>query len=225
MRGAVLFDLDGTLVDTAVELIACVDEMLGAEGRPAVPPEALRSVVSHGAAALVQQAWSPGAGTARARRLEEDLVARYRGRLGTLARPFPGIERALAALEEAGIPWGVLTNKPAWLTHPLLRALELDRRAHLVLCGDELPHAKPDPAGMHAAAAELRVPPGRCIMIGDARRDVDAAKRSGNPALVALFGYLHAGDRVTDWGADGLVSTPDDIVPWVHRLLPDVARG
>lgn len=217
--GAVLLDLDGTLLDTAVELLDCVEAQCQAHGTPIPPRPALRAVVSHGAGALVNRAWSVEAGTREANRLERELLDRYERCIGSHAPTFPGMDETLAVLEAHHIPWGVFTNKPAFLTHPLLRRTGWDQRAAVVLCGDELPFAKPHPAGLFEASRALSVPIERIIMVGDAVRDIEAATRAGAPALAALFGYLHAGDHAAEWGAHGLISRPEDLLPWVERLL------
>ncbi len=218
---AVLFDLDGTLVDTAPDLIHCLGEVLAAEGWPPAPPEAVRATVSHGAAVMVQQAFSLAPDDARTARLAQAVVERYRHSLTVRSRPFPGVAEVLSALQGAGVPWGVVTNKPAALARPLLEALDLHAAA--VVCGDDLPRAKPYPDPIFAAAEELGVAPADCLTIGDARRDIEAATRAGAGALAALFGYLHAGDDPATWGAHGLIRTPEEILAWL--AAPPAAAG
>ncbi len=219
----VLFDLDGTLVDTAPDLLACVDEMLADRGRVSMPTGALQSTVSHGARVLACHAFSLPLEAPAARELEAELVARYRQRIAAQSRPFPGMERVLDALEEAGIPWGIVTNKPTALTEPLLEALELHHRASVVVSGDTLEHAKPHPLPVRHAARALNRAPEACWSIGDARRDIDAALAAGTRGLVALFGYLHAGDRPHRWGAHGLIREPEEILHWL-QLQPAPSR-
>ncbi|MBK1734527.1 phosphoglycolate phosphatase [Halorhodospira abdelmalekii] len=215
---AVIFDLDGTLVDTAPDLIACLSELLADEGRCTPPYAALRSTVSHGARVMVQQAFSLERDDRRSARLEEELVRRYRARIAERSRLFPGMEAVLATLEANAIPWGVVTNKPSALTTPLLEQLALDQRAAVIVSGDTLARAKPDPLPIRHAAATMGCPPQACLAVGDARRDIEAAVGAGAFALAALFGYLHAGDHPWRWGAHGLIASPLDTLDWLERL-------
>jgi phosphoglycolate phosphatase len=121
----------------------------------------------------------------------------------------------LDELDSHGIPWGVVTNKPRWLTQPLLEALELHGRAGCVIAGDDMPRSKPHPAGIRLACQRLGIPPAETVMVGDHARDIEAGHRAGTLTLVALFGYITAGDRVTHWGADGLISEVGGIRPWL----------
>ncbi len=212
---AVLFDLDGTLIDTAPDLIHSLAEVLAAEGRPPAPPGAVRATVSHGAAVMVQQAFSLAPDDPHTQRLARAVVDRYRRCLTERSRPFPGTLEVLAALEAEGVPWGVVTNKPGRLARPLLEALNL--RPGTVVCGDDLPRPKPYPDPVLAAAAQLGVAPSDCLAVGDARRDVESAVRAGAAALVALFGYLDAGDEPTAWGAHGMIRAPEEILHWLAR--------
>ncbi|MFP4129625.1 MAG: phosphoglycolate phosphatase [Halorhodospira sp.] len=212
----VLFDLDGTLVDTAPDLIACVQELLAEADRPAVAPEALQAAVSHGARVMVSHAFSVPPSEPRAEALEAELVRRYRARLAERSRLFPGMPGVLDTLDAHGVPWGIVTNKPTHLTEPLLERLGLSGRAEAVVCGDTLAHAKPHPHPIRHAAARLGCPPQACWGLGDARRDIDAALAAGARSLVALFGYLHAGDRPARWGAHGLIRQPGELLGWLE---------
>lgn len=212
---ALIFDLDGTLVDTAPDLISCVDELLGENNRSPIAPQLLRSSVSHGAHAMICQAFSLSPDDPFSWTLEAELVRRYRQRIAEHSRLFPGMEKVLATAEAAAIPWGVVTNKPGALTNLLLERLGLTGRAGAVVSGDTLERAKPDPLPMHFAAQTLGHPIGNCLAIGDARRDTEAALGAGAKSLVALFGYLSAGDRPTHWGAHALISQPEEILHWL----------
>lgn len=213
----VLFDLDGTLVDTAPDLVACVQELLREAGRPEAPRAALQSTVSHGARIMVSHAFSVPPSDPHAVSLEQELVRRYQARIADESRLFPGMPELLDTLEARGIPWGIVTNKPTHLTEPLLERLALHARAGAVVCGDTLSRAKPYPDPIRHAAASLGCAPEACWSLGDARRDIDAAVAAGARGLVALFGYLHAGDRPAQWGAHGLIRQPAELLGWLDQ--------
>ncbi|MFP4184087.1 MAG: HAD-IA family hydrolase [Halorhodospira sp.] len=227
MSVGVLFDLDGTLVDTAPDLIACTQQLQRETGRSPTAAEALQATVSHGARVMVSHAFSLPPSDPRAAELEVELVARYRACIAEHSRLFPGMEQVLEALERRRIPWGVVTNKPGHLTEPLLERLGLASRTGTVVCGDTLAYPKPHPLPIRHAATELGCPPQACWSLGDARRDLDAALAAGARGLVALFGYLHAGDRPTRWGAHGLLRRPEELLPWLDlsASLPKATSG
>jgi len=217
MIRAVFFDLDGTLLDTAPDMGGALNTLLAEEGRPPLPPERIRPAVSHGATALVRLAFGLGPEHGeRFERLRQRFLALYRRRLARETRPFPGMEAALRALEEAGVYWGVVTNKPARFTEPLLEALGLAQRAACIVSGDTAPARKPDPRPLLHACGVTGVLPEECVYVGDARRDVEAAHAAGMPALVALFGYLDGADDPAAWGAEALVDSPAALVDWVR---------
>jgi 2-phosphoglycolate phosphatase len=186
---AVLFDLDGTLLDTAPDMAGALNELRHEERIGALPFDLVRPLVSHGATALVRLAF-PGADTAAFAKLRTRFLAIYRGRLARETRPFEGVLDSLARLDANGIPWGIVTNKPGWLTEPLLKKLAPLDGARVIVSGDTLAERKPHPAPLLYAAAKLGVAPARCIYIGDAERDVLAAQAAGMRAFVALFGYI-----------------------------------
>jgi phosphoglycolate phosphatase len=121
----------------------------------------------------------------------------------------------LDVLDTHSVPWGIVTNKPGWLTRPLVEALDLTTRAACLVTGDCLPRRKPDPSPVLRACHDLGLPPSDCVLVGDAQRDVEAGQRAGTLTLVALFGYINAEDRVASWGADGLIGHPRDILNWL----------
>lgn len=213
----VLLDLDGTLLDTAPALLACVDELLAEHGRPPAAPARLRATASHGARAMVCEAFAVDRASPEAAALERTLLERYQRRL---AQPqadslFPGMAAVLDELERRGLPWGIVTNRQQRLTEPLLEHLAPRHRPAVVVCGDTLPRAKPHPDPMRHALRALGAAAEHTLTVGDARRDIEAALSVGAQALVALFGYLHAGDRPTRWGAHGLVRAPEEILGWL----------
>lgn len=212
---AVILDLDGTLLDTAPDLIGSVNELREAENLPPAPREHLMPVVSHGSAALIRRGFDMDDRDPAFEPLRQRLLDLYAHRISRQTRPFPGMLELVETLERRGLPWGVVTNKPGWLTRPLLRDLGLMPRLSCLVTGDCLPERKPSPQPIISGCEQLGVPPARCLAIGDAERDVQATQRAGAMSLVALFGYINGEDHVRRWGADGLIAHPMDALRWV----------
>lgn len=212
---ALLFDLDGTLADTAPDLAAALNALLAELGRPPLPFDAIRPHVSHGARALIRLGLDLGDGDPEFAPLHLRFLDLYRGAIAAHTTLFDGMEGLLATAEARGIPWGVVTNKPAWLTDPLMAALGLTARAACIVSGDTTAHPKPHPEPMFHASRQVGVPPEACLFVGDAERDIEAARRAGMRSLVANFGYLGPDDRPETWGADGAVDHPGEIVAWL----------
>ena len=216
----VLFDLDGTLLDTAPDLIGAANELLSENGHPQLPPGFYDPVVSHGSAAMIARSFDLAPDDPRMEPLRQRFLALYRDRVSELTRPFDGIPALLDSLDAAGLRWGVVTNKPGWLTEPLLRDLDLARRAACVVSGDSVRHRKPDPRPVTHACELLDIAPQQAVVVGDARRDVSAGRLAGTATVVALFGYITGEDRPTDWGADGLIGHPGELTRWLTLPSP-----
>jgi len=213
----VLFDLDGTLLDTAPDLAAALNTVLRENSLPPLPYETIRPVVSHGGMALIQLGFRLAPSDPAFERLRQRLLQVYRDNLSVLTRPFPGMEALLETLEARGLNWGVVTNKPAWLTDPLLRDLGLFSRAACVVSGDTLRERKPHPAPMLHACTQAGSTPGQCVYIGDAQRDIEAGNNAGMYTLVALFGYIQETDEPHTWGASDSLREPADLLAWLDR--------
>ncbi|MCC6206697.1 MAG: phosphoglycolate phosphatase, partial [Gammaproteobacteria bacterium] len=209
-----LFDLDGTLVDTAPDLAATLNALRAEHGLVAMPFDVIRPHVSHGARAMVRVGFGIDEGDARFTALRERFLEIYRERLMQHSRLFDGMEEVLATLENRGVKWGVVTNKPAWLTEPLLKDLGLAPRAACVISGDSTRNRKPHPEPLLHASALVGVAPEQCLYIGDAQRDIEAGRAAGMKTLVALFGYLGQDDRPQEWDADGMIDSPLEILDW-----------
>jgi N-acetyl-D-muramate 6-phosphate phosphatase len=212
---AVLFDLDGTLLDTAGDIHVAFNELLVEQCRAPVPYDQVRPQVSHGSVAIVRVGFAdlpPDQFEAR----RERFMQLYLRRVAVLTRLFDGLEHALAAFEASGIPWGVVTNKPGFLTDPLLTQLGLSQRAACVISGDSLPERKPHPQPLLVAAALLDLPPSDCIYVGDAERDIIAARAAGMPSVLARFGYLRPEDQPDSWQADYSIERPEELVAWIE---------
>ncbi len=211
----VLFDLDGTLLDTAPDLAYALNRVLGANGRSPLPPEEIRPHASHGSRSLIKLGFnlSPGEEGYEERRLE--LLEIYRDNLAARTRLFPGMDTVLDTIEQRGMNWGVVTNKPSWLTDPLMQALNLTDRAACIVSGDTTGNSKPHPEPMLHACRLAGSPPGECLYVGDAARDVEAGCAAGMRTIVALFGYVGADDKPETWGADGAIRQPDELLEWL----------
>jgi phosphoglycolate phosphatase len=211
---AVLLDLDGTLLDTAPDMVRIVNMLRAHESLAPLAYADLRQYVSHGSAALLRVAF-PGIDGVRFAATQGRFLELYREHLVVETRLFPGFEQVLAALEAHGIPWGVITNKPGWLTEPLLRQLALYQRAGCVLSGDSLPVCKPDPLPLLTAARRLAVAPERCLYLGDALRDMQAARAANMVALAARYGYIGPQENTADWPVTAWIDSPLDLLGWV----------
>lgn len=197
---AVLFDLDGTLLDTAPDLVASLNHVRESEGLPGVAVEAYRKFASQGAVGLIRAGLAAGAAELEEAR-QVRFLEHYARNICVGTRPFDGVERLLERLETAAIPWVIVTNKPEYLTLPLLDRLGWSRRPAGVVCGDTISQRKPHPAPLLLACQMGGVDPGHAVMVGDDARDLEAADAAGIPAVLAAYGYgagavLEAGIRV-----------------------------
>jgi len=217
----VLFDLDGTLADTAPDLGFALNQQRLARGMPELPIEAVRSQASSGARGLLKIGFGIEPGQSGYEAMRDEFLDIYEENLARSSRLFPGVSALLEQIERRGLRWGIVTNKAERFTFPLLRALSLMERAACVICGDTTPNPKPHPAPLLAAAEKLGVPPGQCIYVGDDERDVQAGHAAGMPVVVARYGYLGNGTPPEHWGADGFVDAPADLL----GVLFDGARG
>ncbi len=216
---AVLLDLDGTLLDTAPDLARALNTLRTQQQLPPVAFERIRPRVSEGATAVVRVGF-PEADAAQFEALRARFLDLYRAQLVVDTRLFPGFDAVLAQLEAHRIPWGVITNKPRWLTEPLLQQLGLFERAGCVLSGDSLSVRKPDPLPLLTAARQLGVEPARCLYLGDALRDAQAARAANMVALGASFGYIEAHEDVKDWPVDAWIDEPLELLAWVGLRRP-----
>lgn len=208
----VLFDLDGTLVDTAPDLGFALNQQRLARGMPELPIEAVRSQASSGARGLLKVGFGIEPDQSGYEAMRDEFLDIYEENLARSSRLFPGVSVLLEQIERGGLRWGIVTNKTERFTIPLLRALTLIERAACVICGDTTPNPKPHPAPLLAAAGKLGVPPARCIYVGDDERDVQAGHAAGMPVVVARYGYLGNGTPPEQWGADGFVDAPTDLL-------------
>jgi len=211
----VLFDLDGTLLDTAPDLAAALNAVLVENRREPLSFDAIRPVVSHGGIALIALGFELQPSDPEFEPLRQRLLDIYRENLSRHTRPFPGMPELLEELEQRGINWGVVTNKPSWLTEPLLKDLQLYERATCIISGDTLNERKPHPAPMLLACRQAGSDPEQCVYVGDAQRDVEAGNSAQMHTLVALFGYFKDDDKPHEWQADGVIEKPGDLLDWL----------
>ena len=212
----VLFDLDGTLADTAPDLARALNELLIEKARKPLPYEAIRPQVSHGAKALITLGFGLKPEAPEFDALRQRLLAIYRAGLCRETKLFSGMDAVLDALSARGCNWGVVTNKPAFLAEPLMAALGLGARAACIVSGDSTANRKPHPEPMRHACALAGSRPEQCLYVGDAERDITAGKNAGMKTLVALFGYIGENERPRDWGADGMITEPAGILTWLN---------
>lgn len=207
---AVLFDLDGTLLDSAPDMLAAVNAMRAARGSTPMLLAELRPHVSKGARAMVQAAFPDSDDAEREGWIPEFLDC-YQRELGRHCGPFEGVETMLASLEAAGTRWGIVTNKPEYLAAQLVPLLGWQNRCGVLIGGDSLPARKPDPLPLLVAAERIDVEPGQCIYVGDDERDIVAARAAGMPSVVALWGYRLSEDDPFAWRGDVLIDRPQDL--------------
>jgi phosphoglycolate phosphatase len=213
---AVLFDLDGTLLDTAPDMVGALNALRGELALSALPYESVRNAVSHGAARVVKIGF-PEADPASLEALQKRFLDIYRSALSRQTKLFAGMPEVLGQLDEWRIKSGIVTNKPAWLTEPLLEELGLRARFACVVSGDSLAQRKPHPLPLLHAAMIAQVSPGECVYVGDAERDVQAAHAAAMPALVANYGYLRPDEDSRTWGGDGYLNKPLDLLDWLQQ--------
>jgi phosphoglycolate phosphatase len=208
---AVLFDLDGTLLDTAADLCAAANAVLREEGRAPLAVETLRPAVSRGSRAMLAVAF-PDLGADDREPLVPRFLAAYARDIASHSRLFDGMGEVLRAIEDAGSRWGIVTNKPEYLARALVDALGLQARCAVLLGGDTLPVRKPDPAPLRVACERLGVEVRQAVYVGDDARDVQAANAAPMKSIAVAWGYRDAGERIEDWGADLLLHAPLDLL-------------
>ena len=208
---AVLFDLDGTLADTAPDLAYALNRMRVSRRLPELPASATRAYTSMGARGLLGVGLDVTPAHPDYDAMREEFLAIYADNLCRESRLFPGMAELLDELERRGLRWGVVTNKAERYTHPLLKLLGVDHRAACVIGGDTTGKTKPDPAPLFAATERMGIAAVHCIYVGDDRRDVEAGRAAGMKTIVAKFGYLHGNDPET-WAADAMIDTPEELL-------------
>jgi phosphoglycolate phosphatase len=212
---AVLFDFDGTLVDSAPDLAGTANDLRSERGLPPLPFERLRPMVGAGARGMVGVAFGVKPGDDEFAALRDAFLDRYAQRMLQTTRVFDAMQPVLQRLEGAGVRWGIVTNKATRFTKPMVAGLGLSERIAALVCGDTTPHSKPHPAPLLEAARQLALPAAHCVYVGDDLRDVIAGRAAAMATLIAQWGYLGDGPPVHEWGADALLDTPTALLHWL----------
>jgi len=215
----VLFDLDGTLVDTAPDLILCLNKALSSHGLTTVTTETIKPSISFGAVAMINESLSQSVSEALREDILETMLDLYQDNIAEHTVFFKGMSDTLDAIEAQGLKWGVVTNKRERFTNPLMDALKLTDRAACIISGDTTANPKPHVEPMLAACKQAAVKPQECVYIGDASHDITAGKNAQMKTLAALYGYLKPGDSPETWGADALIESPEQLATWIASAL------
>ncbi len=213
----VLLDLDGTLADTLKDLYAALGRVSRAHGRPPPSLDQTREVASQGIRSMLELSWGSLSDTRLLAALRGEFLDCYAAHLVEETVLMPGVSALLESWRKEGRPWGIVTNKPAFLTTPLLAALPLPHPPAVVISGDSASPPKPDPAPVLRALAQAGASPHRACFVGDARRDIQAGQAAGVVSLAALWGYLSPADPPERWQADGLLRSPSDLAAWLGQ--------
>lgn len=212
---AVLFDLDGTLVDTAPDLGYALNLQRERHGLPFLPDEIIRPYASHGSRGLLEIGFDLRPGHVNFESMRAEYLDLYTEVMTRQPVLFPGMAETLQHIEQRGLRWGIVTNKPRCFTGPIVEALQLQQRAAVVISGDDAPQPKPSPQTLFMACEHMGIAPQTALYIGDAERDVQAGNAAGMQTLVALFGYLGEADQPAQWGAYGLIHLPQEILAYL----------
>ena len=211
----VLFDLDGTLIDTAPDMAAALEILCDEEQHPRLAYDEVRPVVSNGSVALVTLAFGETLDTETLERLKARYLEIYQDHLAVHSRLFDEMDELLQQLEKNHIQWGVVTNKPGWLTEPLMAALNLHERAACIVSSDSTRNRKPHPEPMFYACKLTGAQPEQCVYVGDARRDIEAGQNAGMKTIVAEYGYIGDGENTKDWLADYSIQRPSQLLNYL----------
>ena len=214
---AVLFDLDGTLIDSAPDLGAAADKMRTDRGLPSLPLAQYRPMAGAGARGILGVAFGITPDDAGYDELREEFFVNYERCLTQRTDAFDGVAELLDALASLSLPWGVVTNKASRFTDPLTRAMPLFAKAATVISGDTTPHAKPHPEPLFEAARRLGVAPARCVYVGDDERDIVAGLAAGMGTIVATYGYLGHKTDVDQWRAHAAIDSPLQLLKWLNN--------
>lgn len=212
MITTVLFDLDGTLVDTAPDMAHSLNLLLEEQGEKILPHGVIRPHVSNGSEALVKLGFGDALESSHLELLKKRYLEIYQQNVHVHSSLFPGMDKLLDEIEQAGKNWGVITNKPSWLTEPLLISMGLAERSACMVSGDTTSQRKPHPEPMYHACELIGVDATECVYIGDARRDIEAGNNANMKTIIATYGYIAEWEDMTSWGADALIDKPYEIL-------------
>ncbi|MFJ3524588.1 N-acetylmuramic acid 6-phosphate phosphatase MupP [Pseudomonas sp. NPDC090203] len=205
---AVLFDMDGTLLDTAPDFIAICQAMLAERGFPPIDDKLIRDEISGGAKAMVSAAFAMSPNEAEFEALRQEFLERYQQDCAVHSKLFEGMEALLEDIEKAKLVWGVVTNKPVRYAQPIMEQLGLDTRSAVLICPDHVTKSKPDPEPLLLACKMLDLDPASVLFVGDDLRDIESGRDAGTRTAAVRYGYIHPHDNPNHWGADVVVDHP-----------------
>jgi len=211
MISTILFDLDGTLVDTAPDMAHSLNLLLQEQAKETLSHDIIRPHVSNGSVALVKLGFGDDIEEQRLEDLKQRYLEIYQENIHIDSCLFQGMETLLKKIEDAGKKWGIVTNKPSWLTEPLLQSMGLAQRSACMVSGDTTEQRKPHPEPMYHACKLIGVDAAECIYIGDAQRDVEAGNNANMKTIIASYGYIGDWEDINSWGADAVIDSPDEI--------------
>lgn len=212
MITTVLFDLDGTLVDTAPDLGNALNLQLAKHGKPALADVMIRPFASHGSKGLLSLGFGLSPDDADFMTMRDEYLDIYEGVLTRSPILFEGMQATLDGIASRDVTWGIVTNKPRRFTVPLVVSMGLDQQAVCVISGDDAPKPKPSPQTLLMACEKAKVKPEHCFYVGDAERDIEAGRAAGMKTVIALYGYIDETDQPLTWGADEVVHQPQDLL-------------
>ena len=216
---AVVFDLDGTLLDTAPEFVEVVQQLRREHQLPPLDPQLIQAHVSDGARAMVSLALELQPEQEAFESKRQRFLDIYQARLGTATQAYPGIVELLVRLQVAGIGWGISTNKPSYLTLPLIDSLALQPAPASIVCPDHVSHPKPHPEPLLLNCRQLQCDPSQAIYIGDHLRDIEAGRAAGMYTIAAAYGYIHHTDDPHNWGADAVANSGDELAALISSAF------
>ena len=207
----VFFDLDGTLADTAPDLVAAANLLRITRGLAPLPYEVLRPTASAGARGLIQGAFGYDNQHPQFEELRDEFLANYEKDICVHSKLFDGMDDLLQELEKEQVLWGIVTNKVERFTHPLLKLMSLHERSAAIVGVDTTPHSKPHPAPILKAAEICNINPAQCLYVGDDLRDIEAGRAAGMKTVAAAYGYCGCDEPVNAWGADYIIEHPSEL--------------
>jgi 2-phosphoglycolate phosphatase len=216
---AVLFDMDGTLLDSAPDFIAVAQAMRAARDLPPIAEQLIRQQISGGARAMVASAFAITPEADGFEALRQEFLDRYQQHCAVFTRPFDGIEQLLTDIEQAKLIWGVVTNKPLRYAEPIMQQLGLAQRSAILICPEHVTRSKPDPEPMLLACARLGLEPASVLFVGDDLRDIESGRAAGTRTAAVRYGYIHHDDNPNHWGADAVVDHPAELRALLDRAL------
>lgn len=219
MLRAVLFDMDGTLLDTAPDFIAVCQAMLAAHGRAPIDDQRIQDVVSGGARAMVAATFDMDPEAPGFETLRQEFLDRYQEHCAVFTRPYDGMAELLESIERSRLIWGVVTNKPVRFAAPIMEQLGLAERSAVLVCPDHVTKSKPDPEMLLLACSQLNIDPSEVLFIGDDLRDIESGRAAGTKTAAVRYGYIHPDDNPAHWGADVIVDHPRDLLAVLDRAL------